>query len=185
MNNPRPELILFYNGPFSQWYSSPFKAITSYPSGDTNDTKYQNLNAEHIFANCEQYMMFEKAMLFQDFPSACAIIATTNPKEVKRLGRLVRGFDERIWAEHREVIVFAGNYHKFTQNPDLKQYLANSGKKIFVEASPTDKIWGIGLDANNPAARDPKKWQGLNLLGYAITAVRNKLFPSKLTEEKK
>lgn len=173
MNNS--ELILFYNGPFSQWYSSPFRAVTSYPSGDM---KYQSLNTEHIFANCEQYMMFEKAMLFQDFVSARAIIATTNPKEVKRLGRLVRGFDERIWAEHREVIVFTGNYHKFTQNPELKAYLENSGKKIFVEASPTDKIWGIGLDKNDPAAQDPKKWKGLNLLGYAITAVRNKLFNS-------
>ena len=179
------EFILFYNGPFSQWYPSEFKAVTSYPSGDVNDTKYQSLNAEHIFANCEQYMMFEKAMLFQDFPSARAIIATSNPKEVKRLGRLVRGFDERVWSQHREQIVFQGNYHKFTQNLDFKNYLANSGRKIFVEASPYDKIWGIGLDKSDPAARDPRNWKGLNLLGRAITTVRDKLFPLNDVDEKK
>lgn len=182
------KLILFYNGPFSQWYPSEFRATTLFPNlKPVNSIKpeYIHLNNEQIFANCEQYMMFEKAMLFQDYPSARAIMGTSNPKTVKALGRQVNNFDERIWSQHREHIVTVGNYNKFTQNSELKNYLANSGRNIFVEASPYDKIWGIGLDKNDPAALDPKKWRGLNLLGRAITAVRDKLFPLNDEEKKK
>ncbi len=176
------EFILFYNGPLSQWYNSPFIATTLFPMKISPEEKNLDLlllNAQHNFANCEQYMMFEKAMLFQDYISASGILKQSNPKIVKQMGRNILGFSEKIWETYRELIVFTGNYHKFTQNEDLSSYLKTSGQKIFVEASPYDKIWGIGMDANHPDARNPTKWKGLNLLGKAITTVRNKLFPSK------
>lgn len=177
-----PELILFYNGPFSQWWSSLFCATTLFPA-NKEYAEHVILNKEQQFLSCEQYMMFEKAMLFRDYQSAYLIITSLSPKTAKAIGRQVNGFDETIWKNYREDIVFIGNYYKFTQNSDLKQYLANSGNKIFVEASPYDQIWGIGLNKNDPAAKNPKTWKGLNLLGKAITKVRDKLFPSNLEEK--
>lgn len=65
-----------------------------------------------------------------------------------------------------------GNREKFLQNDDLKQFLLSTGDKVLVEASPTDRIWGIGLGKNNPVALDPAKWRGRNLLGFALMTVR-------------
>ena len=46
---------------------------------------------------------------------------------------------------------------------------------IFVEAAGRDTIWGIGLGSKNPKARDPATWRGLNLLGFALTEVRQRI----------
>ena len=68
--------------------------------------------------------------------------------------------------------IFKGNLEKFTQHSDLKEKLINTGKKHLVEASPFDKIWGIGMDANHPDATNIDKWNGQNLLGEVIMSVR-------------
>lgn len=105
-------------------------------------------------------------------------------KKIKDLGRKVKNYDEKIWVEHREKYVFRGNYEKFTQNLDIQEVLLNTGKTILVEASPYDKIWGIGLAANDPEAKDPSKWKGLNLLGKGLTRLRDEL-AIRLTNSKK
>lgn len=142
---------------FSQWYESPFKV----------DGK-RFLTAEH-------YMMYGKAMLFDDKKAAEKILTATSPGAVKAIGREVKNFDNDTWLKHRFDIVVAGNMAKFNDNPELKRFLLNTGNRVLVEASPVDKIWGIGLAQDNPAAQDPKQWQGLNLLGYALMKVRDNL----------
>lgn len=116
--------------------------------------------------------MASKARLFGDLEIEQQILATAIPKEHKRLGRAVRGFDESVWNEARCEIVRTANIAKFSQNAELKRLLLGTGDREFVEASPFDKIWGIGLAANKPAAYDRAKWKGLNLLGNILNNVR-------------
>ena len=46
---------------------------------------------------------------------------------------------------------------------------------ILVEASPYDKLWGVGLSINNDDIYDIEKWNGANILGYALMKVRTQL----------
>ena len=126
-----------------------------------------------ITYNCaEQYMMAQKALLFGDKSIANAILDTDDPSKQKALGRLVSGYNERVWHENRDKIVWRGNYAKFTQNPELTQFLISTGDKILAEASPKDFIWGIGLAEHDFRATDPGLWRGENLLGFILMDVR-------------
>jgi len=121
---------------------------------------------------CEQYMMAQKALLFNDKDILSFIMNSSSPKEQKSLGRKVKNFDPITWKSQCKDIVFKGNYHKFTQHEHLKQELLNTTGKILVEASPYDNIWGIGLNEESPDIHDPSKWKGKNYLGYILTKVR-------------
>ena len=124
------------------------------------------------FASAEHYMMWRKALLFGDSAVAGRVLAASSPGEAKALGRVVSNFDSAVWDAARLDVVIAGNLAKFGQNPDLRAYLLGTGSRILVEASPVDRIWGIGLAADDPRAHDPSSWQGLNLLGEALMSVR-------------
>lgn len=128
-----------------------------------------------VFDCCEQYMMYQKAMLFGDVEIAAEILEATHPKEHKELGRKVRGFDGDIWDAHRMRIMTEGCEAKFRQNPLLLEQLLATGNRQLVEASPYDKVWGIGMKENDPRATDPSQWQGLNLLGVALMKARQNL----------
>jgi ribA/ribD-fused uncharacterized protein len=119
--------------------------------------------------------MFHKAMLFGDKETADKIMFAKNPSEHKKLGRLVKNYDQKVWDEHKRKIVYNGNWLKFTQNPKLLAQLLETDDKILVEASPYDPIWGIGLDENAIGIEDSNNWQGENLLGYIITDVRDNI----------
>lgn len=139
-------------GQFSQWY--PAKII------DGKGIEY---------ANCEQYMMYHKAMLFGDSVTANKILRETKPSTVKSLGRQVKNFNEKKWIENRESIAYDGNYLKFKQHDKLKKLILSCKGKKFVEASPYDNVWGIGYDTNNAPA-NYRNW-GLNLLGKTLDKV--------------
>ncbi len=125
------------------------------------------------YANCEQYMMSQKALLFNDNSKVYAkIMKEMNPHNIKDLGREVKNFDERIWNLHKYRIILEGNFAKFSQNEDLLEMLFDTEDAILAEASPYDRIYGIGMSADNPNVEDTTKW-GENLLGNAIMAVRN------------
>jgi ribA/ribD-fused uncharacterized protein len=127
------------------------------------------------FATAEHYMMWRKALLFGDHATAEQILAAAHPHAAKTLGRKVTGFDQRRWDAHRYNIVVAANLAKFGQHEQLGAYLAATGGRILVEASPIDRVWGIGLTHDDPAATDPSRWPGLNLLGFALMQVRAQL----------
>ena len=127
------------------------------------------------YATAEHFMMAEKARLFGDEPARLRIIQAAHPRTAKQLGRKVKGFDEHRWNEVRFGIVARGNRAKFEQNPQLREYLLDTGDRVLVEASPVDPVWGIGLDADDPRAENPEQWRGLNLLGFALMAVRQQL----------
>jgi ribA/ribD-fused uncharacterized protein len=142
---------------FSQWYESSF---------NVDGKQYQT--AEH-------FMMAEKARLFGDFEAEKSILASANPGAAKKFGRNVLGFNEAIWINNRFEIVVKANIEKFGQNPELKEFLLNTGDRVLVEASPVDRIWGIGLAEDNRDIENPNNWKGLNLLGFALMEVRERL----------
>lgn len=160
----RPELLLFYGHRvtkavtetcLSQWYPCQFEV-----DGVT-------------YTSAEQYMMAEKAKLFGDEEIRSEILCTSDPRKCKALGRKVRNFDKAVWNKEKEHIVRKGNTKKFLQNSALRSFLLSTGDKVLVEASPTDRVWGIGLGKNNPDALNPQKWRGQNLLGFALMNVRD------------
>ena len=119
--------------------------------------------------------MAEKARLFGDREMLQKIMEAVHPKEMKAYGRAVRGFDEEVWNRACREIVRRGNLAKFSQNPELWEFLKGTRKRILVEASPRDRIWGIGMGRTNPDAQCPLKWKGTNLLGFVLTQVRDEL----------
>jgi hypothetical protein len=127
------------------------------------------------YASAEHWMMAAKARLFDDPESLPQILAAKTPAEAKKLGRLVRGFDEQIWTAQRFDLVVQGNVAKFGQDEALRGFLLSTGNRVLVEASPRDRIWGIGMGAANEAATDPARWRGRNLLGFALMEAREQL----------
>lgn len=140
---------------FSQWWASSFRV---------NNIKYNT--AEH-------WMMAQKALLFKDEKMFTKIIAAKSPAEAKKLGREVEKFNNDVWEKYRYKIVVQGNMHKFSQHTDLKKFLLNTKDRVLVEASPVDKIWGIGMAKDNEKIENPRYWKGLNLLGFALMEVRD------------
>lgn len=154
----------FYKGELSQWFGG-----------------FKNQNSDFYYNgkkyNCaEQWMMAQKACLFQDFESETKIRATENPREQQKIGRSVKNYSQSIWDAHKEQIVFYGNLLKFSQNPHLRKILINCGDEL-VEASPIDKVWGIGIGMDNITEEhcDSKNWGGQNLLGKVLTKVKSSL----------
>lgn len=124
------------------------------------------------YSSAEHFMMAEKARLFGDEEARASILKATTPNDAKQLGRNVRAFDESTWSAARFEIVVRGNVAKFGQNAALREFLLNTNDRVLVEASPTDRIWGIGLAADDPRAETPETWRGLNLLGFALMEAR-------------
>ncbi|GAA0809723.1 NADAR family protein [Spirilliplanes yamanashiensis] len=141
----------------SQWYEAPFEAGgVRYPT------------AEH-------YMMAGKARLFGDHAVAEQVLAAPSPGAAKDLGRRVARFDEDTWVRHRFALVVAGSEAKFGAHPELLGYLLGTSGRVLVEASPLDRVWGIGLAADDRRTADPRQWRGLNLLGFALMEARTRL----------
>lgn len=139
---------------FSQWWGAPFEL------------------EGHTYPTAEHWMMASKARLFGDAEALTEILRSPSPAKAKQLGRTVRGFDEGRWKAARFDLVTRGNEAKFSSTPELRDYLLGTGRRILVEASPRDRIWGIGLAASSPAAQDPLRWRGSNLLGFALVCAR-------------
>ncbi|RHX99101.1 hypothetical protein DYB26_008996 [Aphanomyces astaci] len=129
------------------------------------------------YATAEHYMMARKAALFGDVEIRDRILETFDPDQAKALGRQAKNFDQELWVTHRDSIVQSGNLAKFSDpaNLHLKQLLLATGDLVLVDATETDKLWGIGLPPTHKHATTPGEWPGLNLLGFALMAVRCQL----------
>ena len=124
------------------------------------------------FSSMEQYMMYEKAVLFKDQTTAEKILQTDDVAEIKALGRTVQNFDEKVWVKEREGIVYRGVSEKFRQNPELAEKLERTGEEIIAECAVKDRIWGIGLSMKDENRLSINKWRGQNLLGRILMRVR-------------
>jgi ribA/ribD-fused uncharacterized protein len=152
------------SSPFSQWHPSQF------------------VDGLYTYNTAEQYMMNHKALLFGDLVTAKEIMAEKDPRKQKALGRKVKNFDEKIWSEKCEEIVKNGNRAKFSQNQHLMRALLDPKHhgKEFVETSPYDSLWGIGLTRDDPRAWKKETWRGQNLLGKVITELRDEFMQQRI-----
>ena len=119
--------------------------------------------------------MFLIVPLFGDDEALDLIIAATDAKTAKALGRKVKDFEADRWDANCREIVTRGNLAKFQQNAAMRDFLIGTGGKVLVEASPSDRIWGIGLRESDKHAKDPLEWRGTNLLGFALMDVREEV----------
>ena len=146
--------IYFWDSMFSNWYPIQFD--------------YKG----HTFQNSEQAFMWEKAVFFGDREIAEQILETPNPGNNKALGRMVSDFDPEKWMDVCLDIMIEVNMAKWSL---MKNDMIATGDKIIVEASPYDRIWGIGLKPQDDSVLDERNWDGLNLLGKALMKVRDNL----------
>lgn len=151
-HNPNEE-----NGYLSNWYPSDFSV-----GGIT-------------FSSMEQYMMYKKAVCFNDEKVATQILETKDASRIKALGRVVSRYNENIWGGIRQIVVYKGLLEKFRQNEDLKEKLLKTGKSVLAECAVKDVIWGIGLSMKDPDRFMIAKWKGKNQLGYTLMMVREEL----------
>lgn len=145
------------NGYLSNWYLSDF---------EMNGIKYSSM---------EQYMMYQKAVLFHDNEIAEQILAISDVGKIKALGRMVRNYNDTVWNGTRQIIIYEGLLEKFRQNDALKDRLLASGEDILAECAVQDKIWGIGLSMKDEKRFNMDEWQGQNLLGFGLMRVRTML----------
>ena len=145
------------NGYLSNWYLSQFSVD------------------EITFSSMEQYMMYKKAVCFQDYETAGRILETEDVCKIKKLGRKVSNYDENSWNGVRQIVVYRGLLEKFGQNDELKKLLLETGDSVLAECAVKDRIWGIGLSMTDPDRMDRACWKGQNLLGYALMMVREDL----------
>lgn len=151
---------------WGEWFSNWYDCIVEYK--------------DHTFDNSEQAFMWEKAKFFGDHEIAKKILMFSNPSKAKKLGRQVKNFDAEKWRDPGYRFMVDINFAKFNQNEFLKRHLLETGDKTIVEASPYDKIWGIGLREDDDRVLDEDNWDGLNLLGKALMEVREILKGKKI-----
>ena len=127
------------------------------------------------FSSMEQYMMYEKAKIFEDYFAMDRIISTKDVREIKEIGREVNNYNDLIWNGYRQIVVFKGLLHKFKQNNDLNIKLLDTNESIIAECAVKDLVWGIGFSLNDEQRFDMEKWKGKNLLGFSLMVVRDEL----------
>jgi ribA/ribD-fused uncharacterized protein len=154
----------------SNWFPAPFSAPAHSIVSTTTD-------AVHRFCNSEQYMMYNKALLFGDGAAAAETLAVPDgqPKLCQAIGRRVQGFDKQVWEANALAIVSTGLFHKYSQNPEFAAVLLATGEQPIVEANKHDSVWGIGLDVEAARATPPTEWPGTNFCGVCLMRVRERL----------
>lgn len=145
------------NGYLSNWYHCRFTV---------GDIEYSSM---------EQFMMYKKAICFNDMTMAGQILGTSDVSRIKDFGRMVSGYNDNYWSGIRQIVVYEGLMAKFSQNPDLRKKLLDTGSAVLAECAVKDRIWGIGLSMQDPRRMDCVQWQGQNLLGYTLMMVRSSL----------
>ena len=154
---------------YKEWPSNFRKTSFSYD--------YNGEGNPHRFFCTEQAFMYCKARFFNDLETAEKILKATAPLETKILGRQVRNYVDEEWDKVRYDYMKQVNLERFSQDEWLKNKILDPlyDGKVFVEASPIDKIWGIGIPLDDDAIFDERNWKGRNLLGKALTEVKNEI----------
>lgn len=158
-SNKKDEFVFFWGGSFSNF------------SKVSEGVEYKG----KIFPTSEHAFMYGKALQFKDLDIAKQLETAKTPKDAKRLGRKVKGYDDEVWSDVRYEIMKEVCLSKYTRSPYHKRQLLNTGTKELVEASPYDKVWGIGMSKDDNGVEDRRNWKGENLLGKVLMEVREEI----------
>ena len=120
----------------------------------------------------ERAIMLCKAAAMGDATIYWQLCSVEDPRECKRLGRMVSNFNQGLWNNIVCSVAYQVLRQKFCQNKEAWKQLENTGQQIIVEASPTDFIWGAGMSTDHCNIKDPRTWKGTNILGWALMQVR-------------
>lgn len=159
----------------------PFFGHDPAPDGSITDSCLSNwwlkdFSIQGITYCCvEQFMMASKARMFDDAEMEGKIMECQDPKLMKQMGRKIKNFDAKVWDDVKYLVVLNGNWCKFSQNPELRRFLVSTGDIFLAEASPYDSVWGIKLSKKSSMCKNPLFWKGQNLLGFALTEVREEI----------
>lgn len=145
------------DGYLSNWYNSPF-----------------DLDGMH-FSSVEQYIMYQKCITFGDTESAKAVMATDDPARHQTIGKAASGYNDKVWAGMRQLVAMRALYAKFTQNPELRQKLLDTGDAYLVECAYSDTTWACGIRLSDDKRHDISNWRGTNILGFALMEVRERI----------
>lgn len=159
INGVKHDAVFFHlpeepNGYLSNWYPAYF---------DLDGTTY---------SSTEQYIMYQKCILFDDRPSAVAVLETHDPAEQQAIGQNASGFNGTVWNGMKQLIAYKGLLAKFSQNEELKKQLLATGDAYLVECAYKDTIWACGIRLHETDRHDMSKWRGQNLLGFTLMKVR-------------
>jgi ribA/ribD-fused uncharacterized protein len=136
-------------------------------------TEFEENGRKYICS--EQYFMKKKQEMFdpENADLGERIMRTKSAGKIKSLGREVHGFKEERWNKERYKIMLKANLLKFKANKEIKKILLATDNKRIFEASPSDRIWGIGYAVEDVPADE--SLFGLNLLGKVLMEVRDTL----------
>lgn len=133
---------------------------------DNNGVKYTSV---------DQYLMYQKALTFNDEEAAKRIIAVNDPAVVRDFGRKVRNYDDEIWKGKRQLILNDAIQMKFSQNADLQGMLVNTGDALLAECNPHEATYGIGVSIFTKGIDNKENWDGANLTGHTLMNYRDKV----------
>lgn len=169
--------VFFYKDWLSNYQRTRFKFDVNFNQWINPDYPEGTDASTYEFTSTEQAFMYYKALYFDNQELADEIIKEHNPNKCRLMGRQVKGYNDEKWSKVRYEVFYRLNLAKYTQDKNLQKKLLDLkfDNKIFVEASPIDRIWGVGLDENNPLIDDKENWKGTNFLGKILTEVREKI----------
>ncbi|NTF18066.1 NADAR family protein [Agrobacterium rubi] len=160
-----PTQVLFWGGPASQWYKSDFEGFLPVIANSNGRRSIRKDTELRKFSSAEKYMMMAKASVFGDRVALKVMEDLHDVKKLKAEGRNVVGFDPEVWDAVNIPIVTIGTYYKATQNDGIWAFINEMGDREYVEGSPVDRIWGVGLEWSDPKIEDRANWRGENRLG--------------------
>lgn len=165
MKNKKSYHFFWSGSPYSSWYPCEF----------TVELVLGDFKEKFTYSSLNQYFEHTKAIVFEDWGLAKKIMASDNPRRQRKLTKRIGIFSANFWVEHREEILKRGLLSKFQQNPELRKLLVREKCDLFVLADPKDRVWGVGMKAEEAALTTEKDWIGRNLFGKALTEVRDEL----------
>jgi ribA/ribD-fused uncharacterized protein len=134
-----------------------------FAKGDDSGEEFEALKTEMLGPTRPSLSERKKRALYDS--CLCKCLRSKSPKEQKAYGKKCRNFDLKVWDIASIPIVVSSQIARAEADDVLRRLYLQSGSRVFVEGSPTDTVWGVGIKWDHVAIKDESKWKGQNRLG--------------------